>query len=256
MNAAVGHAVAGVCETQILFLQGELLSTDREAHDGELVDGGVGRVDVSLLRGIVFAAWNGLVDGFAGCVVNESESGSGISNGGVARAFDCLAGYDCRGAVEHPEALGVVNGRVVRGLAAKGVLVNVAKGVEGFAFVWIVGVFDRAKIGGEELGSLGNIVLRYHILNGSLHGVGSDGVDGSPGETEETIATVLLELGRESRGQLDGLILDDETAHINDVRSHCARGRGVVSVGNLPGRTRRILERARLLGIEDGVAGA
>ena len=41
LDASIGHAAAGIRKTEILFLHGELLSTDREAHDGELVDGGV-----------------------------------------------------------------------------------------------------------------------------------------------------------------------------------------------------------------------
>lgn len=244
LNATVGHAISCVSKTEILFLQGELLCTDCEAHDRKLIDSGVGRVDVSLLRRIIFTAWNRLVDSFAGFVVNKSKGCSGISDGSVAGTCDRLAGYDCRGAVEHPKALRIVNGRVVRGLAAKGLLIDIAEGVEGFAFVWIVRIFDGAEIGGEELGSLWDVVLGDHILNGSLHRVGSDSIDGSPGKTEESIATVLLELGRESLGQLDGLVLDDETAHIDDVRSHCARGRRIISVGNFPGRTRGVLERA------------
>lgn len=195
LDASVGHAIAGVGETQILFLQGELLSTDREAHDGKLVDSGVGRVNVSLLRRVVFAAGNGLVDGCAGSVVNKSEGCSGISDGGVARTLDRLAGYDCRGAVEHPEALRVVHRSVVRGLAAQGVLINVAEGVEGFAFVWIIRVFDGAEVGCEELGSLRDVVLGDHVLNGSLHRGGSDSVDGTPGETQKSVTAILLELG-------------------------------------------------------------
>lgn len=197
LDASVGHAVACVGESEVLFLQGELLLSDCEAHDWKLVDGGVGGVDVSLLRGIVFTAWDGLVDGFAGGVVDKGEGCSGVSDGGVVGTFDCLAGYDRRGAVEHPEALGVVHGRVVGGLAAKGVFIDVAECVEGFAFVWIVGVFDGAKVGSEELGGLGDVVLGDHVLNGSLHWGGSDRVDGSPGEAAESVTAVLLELGRE-----------------------------------------------------------
>lgn len=221
-----------------------MLVSDREADDGKLGDGGVGRVDVSLLGGIVFTAWDSLVDGFAGGVVDEGEGCSRISDGGVVGPFDCFAGYDRGGAVEHPEALGIVHGRVVGSLAAKGILINVTKGVEGFAFVWIVRVFDGAEIGSEELGGLWDVVLGDHVLNGSLHWDGSDRVDGSPGEAQESVTAVLLELGREGVGQLDGLVLDDETAHIDDVRSHGARGRGVVSVGDFPGRTRGVLECA------------
>ena len=220
LDASVGHAIACIGESQILFLHGELLSADCEAHDGKLVDGGVGRVDVSLLRGIVFTAWDRIVDSFAGGVVDKSKGCSGISDGGVVGTFDRLAGYDCRGAVEHPEALGIVHGRVVGGLAAKGVLIDVTEGVEGFAFVWILVVFDGAEVGSEELRGLWDVVLGDHVLNRSLHRGGGDRIDGSPGEAEESVTAVLLELGREGLGQLDSLVLDDETTHIDDICAH------------------------------------
>ena len=219
LDASVGHAVAGISETQIFFLQGELLSTDGEAHDGELADGGVGGVDVALLCGIIFAAWDGLVDGFAGVVIDECEGCSGVSDGGIAGTCDGLASYDGRGAVEHPKTLRTVHGRVVRGLAAEGFLIDVAEGVEGFAFVWIIGVFERAEIGGEELGCLWDVVLGDHVLNGSLYPLGRDCIDGSKGETEESIASVLLELGGKSFGQLDSLVLDDKAAYVDGVCS-------------------------------------
>ena len=244
LDAAVGHAVAGVGKAQIFFLQGELLAADRDAHDGEFVDGRVGRVDVSLLARIVFAAWDRVVDGFAGRVVDESEGCSGIGDGLVAGTWDRLAGYDCRCAVEHPEPLGFVHGRVVRGLAAKGGLIDVAEGVKGFAFVGVVGVFEGAEFGSEELGGLWDVVLGDHVLNGSLDGLGGDGIDGCKGETEEAVTAVLLKLGGKGFGQLYRLVLDDETAKVDDVCSDRARRRGIISVGNLPGRAGGVLEGA------------
>ena len=152
LNPPIGHAVAGVGEAQILLLHGELVLADGEAHDGELVDGGVGWEDVPLLCGVVFAAGDGLVDGRAEIVVDEREGRSGVRNGLVAGSGDGFAGYDCGGAVEHPEALGVVHGCVFRGFALEGFFVNVAEGVEGFAFVGVIGIFDGAKLDREELG--------------------------------------------------------------------------------------------------------
>ena len=169
LDAAVRHAVAGVREPQVLLLHGELLPADGEAHDGELVDRGVGREDVSLLGGIVLAARDGGVDGLAGRVVDEGEGGARVGDGLVAGAGDRLAGHDGGGAVEHPEALRVVHGGVVWGLAAEGGLVDVAKGVEGFALVRVILVFNGAELDREELRRLGDVGLRDHVLDGRLH---------------------------------------------------------------------------------------
>ena len=244
LDAAIGHPVAGVGEPQILLLHDELLAADREAHDGELVGGGVGREDVALLGGVVFAARDRVVDRFAGVVVDEGEGRSRVGDGLVAGPGDCLTGDDGGGAVEHPEALRVVDGRVVWGLAAEGGLVDVAEGVEGFAFVGVVGVFDGAEVGGEELRSLGDVVLGDHVLDGRLHRLGRHGVDGSKGEAEESVARVLLELGGKRLGQLDGLALDDEATHVDDVCSHSTRGRGPITVGYLPRGAGAIFKRA------------
>ena len=233
-----------------------MLPADGEAHDGELVHGGVGREDVALLRGIVLAAGDGAVDGLAGRVVDEGEGGARVGDGGVAGPGDRLAGHDGRGAVEHPEALRLVHGGVVGGLAAEGFLVDVAKGVEGFALVRVLGVLDGAELDGEELRGLVDVVLQDHVLDGGLHLSGCNGVDVTKGEAEEPVAAVLLELGGEGPGQFDGLVLDDETAHVDDVGAHGARGGGTVPVGNTPGRTAGVFERARLAGVEDGMAAA
>ena len=197
----------------------ELLSADGEAHDGEFVDGGVGWEEVSLLGRIVFAAWDRIVDGFAGAVVDEGEGRAGVGNGFVAGSLNGLAGDDGRGAVEHPEALRFVDGGVVGRFAAEGLLIDVAEGVEGFAFVWVVDVFDGAEIGGEKFRGLWNIVLGDHVLDRGLDTAGLDGVDGTKGEAKEPIAAVLLELGGKGLGQLDGLVFNNYATDINDVRS-------------------------------------
>ena len=244
LDASVRHTVAGIREAQIFLLHRELLAADREAHDGEFVDGGVGWEDVSLLRRIVFAARNRGVDGFARAVVDKGEGCAGVGDGFVAGSFDGLAGYDGRGAVEHPEALGFINGGVEGGFAAEGLLIDVAEGVEGFALVWVVDVFDGAEIGGEKLGGLWDIILRDHVLDRGLDRAGLDGVDGTKGETKEPVAAILLELGGKRFGQLDGLVFDNNATNVNDIRSDGARGRGTISVGNLPGRPGGVLEGA------------
>ena len=200
LDAPVRHPVAGVGEAQIFLLYSELLLADREAHGWELVGGGVGWEDVALLLGVIFPAWDSVVDGFASGIVDESESRSRIGDGLVAVAGDGLAGHDGRGAIEHPETLGVVHGRVVWFVAAGDVFVNVAEGVEGCALVRVVGVLDRAEVDGEELGLLGDVFLADHVLDWGLDTPGSDSVDGTEGETEKPVADALLELGGEGLG--------------------------------------------------------
>ena len=212
----------------------ELLVADREADDGELGGGGAAGEDVALLRGIVFAAWDGVVDGLAGAVVDEAEGGSRVGDGGVVGTLNGFAGDDGGGAVEHPEALGIVYGCVGRCLAGKGFGVDVAEGVEGGAFVGIGGVLVGAQVGGEEFRGLGDVALGDHVLDGCLHGGRGDGVDGAPGETEEAVAAVLLELGGERFGKLDGLVFDLQAADCDVVCSHCARGGRVVPIGDFP----------------------
>lgn len=256
LDAAIRHAVARVREAQVFLLQSELLAADGEAHDGELVDRGVGRVEVTLLGVVVFAARDGVVDGLAEVVVDEGERRARVRNGLVAGAGDVLASDDGRGALEHPEPLRVVHGRVVWSLAAQGRPVDVSEGVEGGALVRVVGVLDGAEVGGEELRGLGDVVLGDHVLDWGLDAGGGDGVDGTEGEAEEPVARVLLELSGEGFGQLDGLVFDDDAADVDDVCSNGARGRGTISVGDLPGRARGVFERAGLCGVEDGMFGA
>lgn len=209
-----------------------------------------------MLGVIVLAARDGVVDSLAHVVVDEGEGRARVGDGLVAGAGDRLAGDDGGGAVEHPEPLRLVHGRVVRGLAAQGGLVDVAEGVEGCALVRVVCVLDGAKVGGEELRSLGDVILGDHVLDRGLDAAGGDGVDFAEGEAEEPVARVLLELGGEGFGQLDCLVLDDDAADVDDVCADRAGGGGTVSIGDLPGRARRVFERAGLVGVEDGMFAA
>ena len=130
LNASVDHAVPCIRKAQILFLHGELLTPNSKADNGQLIGSIACREDVALLGGVVFAAWDGLVNSLAGRVIDKAEGGSRIGNGGVAGALNCLASNHCRSGVEHPEALGVIDGSVEGGLAAEGGLINVAEGIE------------------------------------------------------------------------------------------------------------------------------
>lgn len=83
---------------------------------------------------------NGAIDRFTDCVVDKGEGGTGVGNGCVACALDYFAVYTCAGRLELPEALRVVDRRVVNLLAGSvhNVLVDVAEGVEGLPTVWVV----------------------------------------------------------------------------------------------------------------------
>ncbi len=255
LNASVDHAVPCIREAQILFLYRELLTPNSKADNGQLSGSVACREDVALLGGIVFAAWDGLVDSLAGRVVNKAEGGSRIGNGGVAGALNCLASHHCRGGVEHPEALGVIDGSVVGGLAAEGSLINVAEGIERLAFVRIIRVFYATKVGREKLRVLWNITLADHVLDGCLDGSWLDGIDASPSKAKKAVTGILLKLGREGLGQFDSLVLDHDTAKVDRVCTNSARGAGAVTVGDLPGGASHILKGARLGGVENSMAG-
>ena len=98
-------------------------------------------------------------------------------------------------------------------------MINIAEGVEGFALVWVVDVFNRAKIGSKKLRGLRDIILGDHVFDRGLDTAGLDGVDGTKGEAKEPVAGILLELGRKGFGQLDGLVFDNNATDVNDVRS-------------------------------------
>lgn len=218
LDAAVDEAALRGRKAQGLLLDRELLVADRERDRGQLVRRRRVREDVALLRGVVLGARDGGVDGLAGGVVDETERGARVGDGRVARASDAGAVDGGGGAVEHPEALRVVDRGVidlVLGDAGvrEGGRVDEAEGVEGFALVARVGgVAPGAQVRGEELHGLGDVGLRDHVLHGGLHGGGGDGVDAAKGEAEEAVAGVLLELRREGFGKLDALVLDGQTA--------------------------------------------
>jgi len=99
-----------------------------------------------------------------------------------------------------PEAFGVVDGGVGGCLPLQGGLVDVAKSVEGLAFIWVRGVFYGAQVCGEEFLVFGDVVLGDHVLHGGLDWAGGHGVDTAPGETEQAVRGVLLELRGEGVG--------------------------------------------------------
>ena len=78
--------------------------------------------------------------------------------------------------------MGVINGGVVGFLAAEGLLVDVAKGVERGAFVRVFGVVNGAEVGGKEFLVLGDVLLGDHVLDWGRYRFRGDGIDGAEGE--------------------------------------------------------------------------
>lgn len=123
----------------------------------------------------------------------------------------------------HPEALRVVHRGVGRLRTAEGVLIDVAERVE----ARITGV---TKPGGEQLCRRWNVVLRDHVLDRSLNGLGLNGVDGAESQAEKAISLTLGELGAQCLRELDSLTLHVQTADIEVVRAYITAGGGAVAV--------------------------
>ena len=87
------------------------------------------------------------------------------------------------------------------------------------------------QIGREERrGQAGARVGEESLLLGRL-----DGVDGVEGEAEQAVVVdVLLELGGDGLGELDGLAGDGRAADGDGVGVDVARGAGAVAVGDVP----------------------
>ena len=94
------------------------------------------------------------VDVLASLVINHGKGGAGVNDGSVGSSMERLAVDHVARGCHLPEAVRVVHVCVV-GFAAGGLhcsFVDVAEGVEGCTFVWIVCVLHAAEIGSEELG--------------------------------------------------------------------------------------------------------
>ena len=256
LDAAVDHPVAGVGEAEIFLLDVEQRVANGEGDGGEVVGGSAGGEDVALLGLIVGRARDGLVDGFNGRVIHECKSCASIGNGGVARSGDGLAVDGSGGRIEHPETLAVVDRRVGDVLPRSGddVLIDVSEGVEACTLVGVVCITVATEVGSEEFHVLRNVVLRDHVLDRGLDRLGSDGVDGTPSETEKAIGRVLLELGGEVVGKLDGLVFYGNASDVHGVCADCARSGRAVTVGDVPLAATCRLESGGLARVEDGVA--
>ena len=161
---------------------------------------------------IVCSARDGVVDSLACGIVDEGEGSSRIRNGGVAGTVDGGTVDGGGGAGEHPEALGIVDCSVVRGLAAESLLVDVTKSVERGALVGVFRVVDGTEVGRKEFLFFGDVLLGDHVFDGGRYRFREDSVDGAERETEKAIAGALFELRGEGLGELDGLVFDCQAA--------------------------------------------
>ena len=107
----------------------------------------------------------------------------------------------------------------------------------------------------KELRRFRDIVLGDHVLDRGCHRSRGNSVDAPKGEAEEAVTHPLLECRGKLLSELDGLILDHETADVEVIGTNVARGRGAVAVGDLPGGAGGFLERAGLFRIKDCVIG-
>lgn len=157
LNTSIHEPTLCSRKAQCFLLDRKLLIPDRKCDRGQLVRRRGVREDVALLCGIVLGAGNGRIDGFACNIIDETKCGARVGDSGVAGARDIRAVNGGRGAVEHPEALRVVDRGVIDvalGHTSGGEcgLVDVAESVEGLALVARVGsVAPGAQVRGEEL---------------------------------------------------------------------------------------------------------
>lgn len=62
-----------------------------------------------------------------------------------------------------------------------------------------------------------HVILADHVFNRSLDRCRLDGVDRAPGQTQETITGALNELIRDLVGDLHSLVLNSETADVDNI---------------------------------------
>lgn len=131
----------------------------------------------------------------------------------------------------------VVDRSVVNSLATSDRGVDVSESVEA-----VIAALVRRQTGSEELRILGtvlcisreatplevqyaHVILTDHVLDWSFDRVGLHGVDGAPGQTQETITGALDELIRNLVGNLNGLVLNGKTSDSDNVCTDSTTGR-------------------------------
>lgn len=156
--------------------------TDSKGNSRKLVGRGVAGEGITLLGAIVLGAWDSVVDCLDSGIVNKGQSGTGVSDSGIARAVDSLAINSSRSRLEGPEALAVVDvgvNNLITGGTDR-ILVNVAECIEGV--VALGG--SLTEMSSEELRVRWDQVLRDQVLHWCLNSLGLNSVDAAPSQAE------------------------------------------------------------------------
>lgn len=150
-------------------------------------------------HGLVSRSRDLVVNGCTDRVIDESERGSCVGNGGVVETNDLAIANRSGGTLILPEALRVIHISVVDFLSVKGFLVDEAKGVER-PVVAIGCVFIRAQVGGKNLLFHRVVFLYGQSLGRCGHGRRADMVEKAIGQAQKPIAWNLFEVGRNGVG--------------------------------------------------------
>lgn len=142
LDTSIDHTVTGISEAQVLLLNSKLLATNGEGDNWKIVYRSVGWEDVTLLGRVVCGTWNGIIDGLAGCISDQSKGGSGIDDSSVAGLSNGRAVDGGRGRVDSPETLGVVNWSVgdLLSRSCDDSWVNEAESVEADSLIGVVSI--------------------------------------------------------------------------------------------------------------------
>ena len=168
----------------VLLVDGVLLASNSYGDSGEVSRGDAGREDPTASLLVLLSTLNLAIHSLTEGIACHDQCSAGVSNGLVTCLVDRLAVDGTRCRVEHPKALTVIDCRIGNLFTRwHRRLVNVTKRVEGRALVRVIFVLDRAKICGEELCSLGNVILGNHLLNWSLDWIWLDCVDAAKSKT-------------------------------------------------------------------------
>lgn len=153
LDTTIYITVTIVRKGQVLFLNNEKRVAHSKLHHGELVNGCVYWKDISLRGRIVCCSGDGVVDFLASLIINKSNGGASVSNSLVVFACNHLPIHTSRGRREHPETPTVVHFSILNLLPGclHSSIIDVAKCVERFNFIRLIGITPTAEFHSEQL---------------------------------------------------------------------------------------------------------